>query len=144
MSNAMVNWAWDTKYGDTERYRIIHDELAGLKSSVGCSVTYRINAYYLRIKNPKFKGKGIVIIDTPGFADVSLRDSNFQENMYAFLNKTNLRIKGVCFTVQANETRATAEFSYVIGMTLDFFGKDVLKNLHGMCTFASTKKPEAA
>ena len=26
-------------------------------------------------------------------------------------------------------------------MTLDFFGKDVLESLHGMCTFASSKKP---
>ena len=78
MSNAMGNWAWNTQYDDKERYKIIHDELVGLKSSVGCSVTYRINAYYLKIRNPKFEGKGIVIIDTPGFADVSLRDSNFQ------------------------------------------------------------------
>jgi hypothetical protein len=29
-------------------------------------------------------------------------------------------------------------------MTLDFFSNDVLENLHGMCTHASTKKPTAA
>lgn len=97
----------------------------------------------MKVKNPKFHEKGVVIIDTPGFADVNLRDSDFQKNMYNFLRNTDLKIQGVCFTVQSGENRATAEFSYVVGMTLDFFGKDVLENLHGMCTFASTKEPEA-
>lgn len=115
-----------------------------MESSLGCSVTYRINAYYVKVKDPKLGGKSIVIIDTPGFADVNLRDSDFQKNMYEFLRNTDLKIQGVCFTVQSGENRATAEFKYVVDMTLDFFGKDVLANLHGMCTFASTKKPLAA
>lgn len=146
MCNAMLNWAWGTQYDDLKRHKIIHDELTvnGMESFLGCSMTYRINAYYIKVKNPKFPGKGIVIIDTPGFADVNLRDSDFQKNMYEFLRKTDLKIQGVCFAVQSGENRATAEFKYVVGMTLDFFGKDVLENLHGMCTFASTKEPEAS
>lgn len=63
--------------------------------------------------------------------------------MYKFLSNTDMKLKGVCFTVQAGENRATPEFSYIIDMTLDFFGKDVLPNIFGMCTHASTKKPKA-
>ena len=43
----------------------------------------------------------------------------------------------------SNETRATTELKYVVSVTLDFFGKDTLPNIFGMCTFASTKKPKA-
>lgn len=64
--------------------------------------------------------------------------------MYNFLRNTDLKIQGVCFTVQAGENRATSEFTYVVSMTLDFFSKDVLENLYGMCTHASTKKPRAS
>lgn len=64
--------------------------------------------------------------------------------MYNFLRHTELKIQGVCFAVQAGENRATSEFKYVVAMTLDFFSKDVLENLYGMCTHASTKKPSAS
>jgi hypothetical protein len=70
MCNAIANWAWDTKYQDKDRYKLIHDELSvnGMDKYLGCSVTYRINAYFLNVTNNKFKGKKIIIIDTPGFA----------------------------------------------------------------------------
>ena len=146
MCNAMANWAWGTEYDHKERFKLIHDELTvnGMEKYLGCSMTYRINAYFLNVTNKKFKNKKIVIIDTPGFADVNLRDQDFQANMYNFLRNTELKIQGVCFAVQAGENRATSEFTYVVSMTLDFFSKDVLENLYGMCTHASTKKPSAA
>jgi hypothetical protein len=70
MCNAMANWAWGTEYDDKDRFKLIHDELTvnGMEKFLGCSVTYKINAYFLNVKNKKFKGKKIVIIDTPGFA----------------------------------------------------------------------------
>jgi hypothetical protein len=76
----MVNWAWGTEYDDKERYKLIHDELFvnGMKEYLGCSVTYRINAYFLKVKNKKFPGKSIVIIDTPGFA------GKFSFNVYLY------------------------------------------------------------
>ena len=143
--NAMGNWAWNVEYEDLQRFKLIHNELEAnnIEYSLGCSMTYRINAYFLRIKRDKFRNQSIVLIDTPGFADVNLRDDSFKDNMYNFLKNTDLKIQGICFTVQAGENRATVEFQYVINMTLDFFSKDCLPNIYGLCTFASTKKPEA-
>lgn len=53
MCNAMVNWAWGINYSNIKRYKIINDELddTSYNKGVGASVTFRINAYYVKIKN---------------------------------------------------------------------------------------------
>ena len=99
--NAISNWAWNVEYRDLKRFKLIHNELEAnnIQSSLGCSMTFRINAYFLRIKRGKFRGQSIVLLDTPGFADVNLRDDSFKDNMYNFLKNTDLKIQGICFTV---------------------------------------------
>ena len=147
MIEAIVNWAWGIQYDDDKRYKLIYDETMHLgeeeKSSLE-SQTSKITSYHVRIKNGKTDVKSIIIIDTPGFADSSGRDQGFEQSLFEFLSDTNLKIQGVCLTMEGSRNRLTKELQYSIDLALTFFGKDVLNNIHGMCTHCpKNQKPNA-
>jgi hypothetical protein len=63
-----------------------------------------------------------------------MRDEEFENNLFEFLLGTKLKLQGVCFTMDGGRNRMTKELRYSIDLALTFFGKDILDNIHGMCT----------
>ncbi len=156
MLNNMVNYIYGVSFQDNFRFKLIHedDEISERHStgdsstSQADSMTRWVSSYTLYYKEGSRVPYTLVLIDTPGFGDT--RGINFDEDIGKslkefFSNKTHPinELSSIGLVIQASQARLTAEQMYVFNAVLNIFGKNVVKNICLLFTFADAQPPPA-
>jgi GTP-binding protein EngB required for normal cell division len=156
MLNNMVNYIYGVIFQDNFRFKLIHedDEISERHStgdsstSQADSMTRWVSSYTLHYKEGSRVPYTLILIDTPGFGDT--RGINFDENIGKnlkefFSNKTYPinELSSIGLVIQSSQARLTAEQMYVFNAVLNIFGKNVVKNICLLFTFADAQPPSA-
>ena len=126
--NAMVNYAAGVDMNDTVRFKLITGE-----------DTNEITGYFIGDENSMFDYP-LLIWDTPGFGDTGTNENNIIEKVNELLKKEK-ECAAICFVVKGNVTRLTEIHQYIIHNVLNFFGKDVRKNMYILATHGDFTRP---
>ncbi|KAI0420229.1 hypothetical protein F5X98DRAFT_361964 [Xylaria grammica] len=137
--NAFISYLLGGDLEDSARVLVIDDRGAKQHGSV----TQIVTCFRIRPLAPVFKGKTLLIVDTPGFGDSRgiERDAFVTAAMSEFFETVN-HVSAVVFTVRANEARTTF-LSPVSTYVFSLFAKDVRGCLRTAYTFSDAGEPLA-
>ncbi|RYP23820.1 hypothetical protein DL765_000897 [Monosporascus sp. GIB2] len=137
--NAFISYLLGGEVDDPARILVIDDR--GAKQSE--SVTQIVTCFRIRPLSPLFRGKTLLIVDTPGYGDSRSveRDAFVTAAMSEFF-KTVDHVNAIIFTCRANEVRTTL-LSPVSTYVFSFFAKDVRSCLRTIYTFSDAGAPLA-
>ena len=126
--NAIVNYAAGVDMSDKVRFKLITGE-----------DTNKITGYLIGDENSMFDYP-LLLWDTPGFGDTGAEENQIKEQVVELLKKEQ-ECTAICFVVKGNVTRLTEIQQYIIHHVLNFFGKDVNKNMYILATHGDLSSP---
>ncbi|KAI1392852.1 uncharacterized protein F4822DRAFT_392399 [Hypoxylon trugodes] len=137
--NAFISYLLGGEVDDPARILVIDDR--GAKQSE--SVTQLVTCFRIRPLSPLFRGKTLLIVDTPGYGDSRgvERDAFVTAAMSEFFKMVN-HVNAIIFTCRANEVRTTL-LSPVSTYVFSLFAKDVRSCLRTIYTFSDAGSPLA-
>jgi len=137
--NGMVNYILGVEWKDDFRYTLtVEDQTV----SQGQCQTKAITAYTFYPMEGSTVPYTITIIDTPGFGDSEEleKDRTIKKQIKEFLSMSPPEgidhLDGIGFVTQASLARLTPRHEYIFDFILSIFGKDVVKNIFTVVTFA--------
>ncbi|CAG0906053.1 unnamed protein product, partial [Darwinula stevensoni] len=143
--NAFVNHFYGVQREDPFRLVLIPENESGKPMSE--SQTSWITAYTFPWQEGCQAPYNLTIVDTPGFGDTKglIGDKNITTQLQTFFAKGKPEgldhVDGIGFVLQASNARLTPTEKYIFDSILSAFGKDVIKNIYLMITFADSKSP---
>ena len=142
--NGMVNYILGVEWADDFRYKLVVEDS---KVSQANSQTKDITAYTFYPMEGAAIPYTFTIIDTPGFGDTEglKRDKEITNQIKEFFSipppdGINY-LDGIGFVTQAALARLTPAQEYIFDSILSIFGKDVVKNIFMLVTFADGQQP---
>ncbi|KAI2624052.1 hypothetical protein GGS21DRAFT_325573 [Xylaria nigripes] len=137
--NAFISYLLGGEVDDPARIMVIDDRGAHQTESV----TQIVTCFRIRPLSSLFKGKTMLIVDTPGYGDSRgpERDAFVTRAMSEFF-KTVSHVNAIIFTCRANEARTTF-LSPVSTYVFSLFAKDVRSCLRTIYTFSDAGAPLA-
>ena len=142
--NGMVNYILGVEWADKFRYKLVVEDN---RVSQAFSQTRDITAYTIY----PMKGSAIpytfTIIDTPGFGDTGglKRDKEITNQIKEFFSIPPPdgidHLDCIGFVTQASLVRLTPTQEYIFHSILSVFGKDVIKSIFMLITFADGQQP---
>ena len=142
--NGMVNYILGVQWKDDFRYKIVIEDD---KASQANSQTKHITAYTFHPMKGSAVPYTFTIIDTPGFGDTEglERDRQITDQIKEFFSISPPdgidHLDGIGFVTQASLARLTPTQEYIFDSILSIFGKDVVKNIFMLVTFADGQRP---
>ncbi|KAL4726578.1 hypothetical protein ACLX1H_005465 [Fusarium chlamydosporum] len=135
--NAFVSYLLGGDFEDFARIMMIDDRSSSQTSSPF------VTCYRIRPFSPLFRGKTMLIVDTPGFGDTRgyLRDAFVTAAMSDFFSAVS-HVNAIFFTCRAMESR-TAFLTPVYTYVSQLVAKDVQDCLRTIYTFGDSGKPAA-
>lgn len=137
--NGMVNYILGVEWKDDFRYTLTAEDQP---VSQGQCQTKDITAYTFYPMEGSTVPYTITIIDTPGFGDSEEldKDRTIKKQIKEFLSMSPPEgidhLDGIGFVTQASLARLTPRQEYIFDFILSIFGKDVVKNIFTVVTFA--------
>lgn len=137
--NGMVNYILGVERKDDFRYKVTAEDKT---MSQGQCQTKGITAYTFYPMDCSTVPYTFTIIDTPGFGDSEElgKDTTIRRQIKEFLSMSPPEgidhLDGIGFVTQASFARLTPRQEYIFDFILSMFGKDVVKNIFTMVTFA--------
>ena len=141
--NAIVNYVLGVEWKDTFRFKLVVDDKM---SSQSHSQEKAINIYTIYPMEGSKLTYTLTIVDTPGYGDSRglLMDRTVADQMREFLSATPPigvdHLDGIGFVTQASLARPSIEQEYIFDSLMSMFGKDVVKNIFMLLTFAESQK----
>ncbi len=137
--NAFVSYMLGGETDDFARIMVVDDRGANQAQSV----TQYVTCYRIRPLSSLFKGKTVLIVDTPGYGDARgfERDAFVTAAISVFFNTVE-HVNAIVFTCRANEARTTF-LSPVSTYVFSLFAKDVKSCLRTIYTFSDAGVPLA-
>ncbi len=142
--NGMVNYILGVQWKDDFRYKLVIEDN---KVSQANSQTKDITAYTFYPMQGSAVPYIFTIIDTPGFGDTEglERDRQITDQIKEFFSIPPPdgidHLDGIGFVTQASLARLTPTQEYIFDSILSIFGKDVVKNIFMLVTFADGQQP---
>ena len=142
--NGMVNYILGVEWKDDFRYKLVIEDD---KVSQANSQTKDITAYTFYPMKGSAVPYTFTIIDTPGFGDTEglERDRQITDQIKEFFSipppEGIDHLDGIGFVTQASLARLTPTQEYIFDSILSIFGKDVVKNIFMLVTFADGQQP---
>ena len=142
--NGMVNYILGVQWKDDFRYKLVIEDD---NVSQANSQTKEITAYTFYPMEGSDVPYIFTIIDTPGFGDTEglERDRQITEQIKEFFSIPYPfgidHLDGIGFVTQASLARLTRTQEYIFDSILSIFGKDVIKNIFTLVTFADGQLP---
>lgn len=137
--NGMVNYILGVEWKDDFRYKLASEDQT---ESQGQCQTKDITAYTFYPMEGSAVPYTFTIIDTPGFRDSEELEEGktTKKQIEEFLSLSPPggidHLDGIGFVTQASLTGLTLEQEYIFDIILSIFGKDVVRNMFTMVTFA--------
>lgn len=137
--NGLINYIMGVEWKDDFRYKLIIEDQT---VSQGQCQTKDITAYTFYPMEGSTVPYTFTIIDTPGFGDSEEleKDRTIKKQIKEFLSMSPPEgidhLDGIGFVTQASLARLTPRQEYIFNFILSIFGKDVVKNIFTLATFA--------
>ena len=138
MINGLANYVLGVKFSDTFRFKVVTDEGSGSQAH---SQTKTITAYTFYSTILPYT---LTVIDTPGFGNTGgiERDKYISKQIEALFVGGGIDVlHGIGFVTQSCLARLTPTQRYIFDSVYSIFGKDIIKNVFLMATFADANKP---
>ena len=142
--NGMVNYILGVEWADKFRYKLVAEDS---KVSQAFSQTKDITAYTIYPMKGSAISYTFTIIDTPGFGDTGglKRDKEITNQIKEFFSIPPPdgidHLDWIGFVTQASLARLTPTQEYIFDSVLSIFGKDVVKSIFMLVTFADGQQP---
>ena len=142
--NGMVNYILGVEWADKFRYKLVAEDS---KVSQAFSQTKDITAYTIYPMKGSAISYTFTIIDTPGFGDTGglKRDkeiTNQIKELFSIPPPDGIdHLDCIGFVTQASLARLTPTQEYIFDSILSVFGKDVVKSIFMLVTFADGQQP---
>ena len=146
LANAIVNHFYGVEWEDPFRLVLIPDNQHEGQSQ-SHSQTSWITAYTLPWQQGCRASYHLTIVDTPGFGDTKglWGDKSITSQLQKFFSERQPKgldhLDGIGIVLQASAGRLTPTEKYIFDSVLSVFGKDVIKNIYLMITFADNNRP---
>ncbi|KAK3096473.1 hypothetical protein FSP39_000543 [Pinctada imbricata] len=147
--DGLVNYVLGVSFDDPFRFSLVSlekEEKAHMNNQA-VSQTDWITVYSILPDEGSKLSYKLNIIDTPGFGDTRgiERDNKIVQQIKGLFSadgrKGVMLIDAVCFMTKAPDARLTATQKYVFSSIAALFGKDIIKNICTLITFADGKQP---
>ena len=142
--NGMINYILGVEWADKFRYKLVVEDS---KVSQAFSQTRDITAYTIYPMKGSAISYTFTIIDTPGFGDTGglKRDKEITNQIKEFFSipppEGIDHLDCIGFVTQASLARLTPTQEYIFDSVLSIFGKDVVKSIFMLVTFADGQQP---
>ena len=142
--NGMVNYILGVEWADKFRYKLVVEDS---RVSQAFSQTRDITAYTIYPMKGSAISYTFTIIDTPGFGDTGglKRDKEITNQIKEFFSIPPPdgidHLDCIGFVTQASLARLTPTQEYIFDSILSVFGKDVVKSIFMLVTFADGQQP---
>ena len=142
--NGMINYILGVEWADKFRYKLVVEDS---KVSQAFSQTRDITAYTIYPMKGSAISYTFTIIDTPGFGDTGglKRDKEITNQIKEFFSIPPPdgidHLDCIGFVTQASLARLTPTQEYIFDSILSVFGKDVVKSIFMLVTFADGQQP---
>ena len=142
--NGMINYILGVEWADKFRYKLVVEDS---KVSQAFSQTRDITAYTIYPMKGSAISYTFTIIDTPGFGDTGglKRDKEITNQIKEFFSIPPPdgidHLDCIGFVTQASLARLTPTQEYIFDSVLSIFGKDVVKSIFMLVTFADGQQP---
>ena len=142
--NGMVNYILGVEWADKFRYKLVVEDS---RVSQAFSQTRDITAYTIYPMKGSAISYTFTIIDTPGFGDTGglKRDKEITNQVKEFFSIPPPdgidHLDCIGFVTQASLARLTPTQEYIFDSILSVFGKDVVKSIFMLVTFADGQQP---
>ena len=140
----MVNYILGVEWADKFRYKLVAEDS---KVSQAFSQTKDITAYTIYPMKGSAVPYAFTVIDTPGFGDTGglERDKEITNQIKEFFSIPPPdgidHLDCIGFVTQASLARLTPTQEYIFDSILSVFGKDVVKSIFMLVTFADGQQP---
>ena len=141
--NAIVNYIFDIKWGDSFRFVLIPESKVQTQSQTQCITAYTF--HHVQGSNITFN---LTVIDTPGFGDTEglEKDQKLVDLIREFFSTPAQygidHLDGITLSVKAHDSRLTHTQRYIFYSVMSIFGKDVGSNIFVMATHADGGTPK--
>ncbi|KAL2148627.1 hypothetical protein VTH82DRAFT_2181 [Thermothelomyces myriococcoides] len=137
--NAFISFLLGDDVDDAARIMVIDDR--GAKQSD--SVTRMVTCYRVRPLSSQFRGKTLLIVDTPGYGDTQgIRGDEFVTAAMSVLFGTIRHVNNIFFVCNASVTRTTL-LKPVATYVFSLFHKEVQSCLRTIYTFCNDRSPKS-